>query len=339
MAQDVLPSSVDIQLVPGSQADQLLVQIRLNSSAPFGGVLSALTVTIRYDAASGSALGPGTSFCTAWSSFPPSPVVTDNGIAYRTYNGFGLSRLDQAVMDGGCAMTIPANTWFTVTTIQVFGPSCTAFTLGNDPYTGQNNRDYYLSVNGFNRTGAVIGGAINAGACAVDCEGVPGGSATVGSACDDGNAATGNDVYDTNCVCAGQLIDCEGVPGGTATVGTACDDGNAATGNDVYDANCVCAGQLIDCEGVPGGSATIGTACDDGNAATGNDVYDANCVCAGQLIDCEGVPGGSATIGTACDDGTAATGNDVSMQTVSAPDSRRLRGRTGWFRHHWHGLR
>ncbi len=145
----------------------------------------------------------------------------------------------------------------------------------------------------------------------IDCEGVPGGTATIGTACDDGNAATGNDVYDANCVCAGQLIDCEGVPGGTATVGTSCDDGNAATGNDVYDANCVCAGQLIDCEGVPGGSATVGSACDDGNAATGNDVYDANCVCAGQLIDCEGVPGGSATVGSACDDGNAATGNDV----------------------------
>ncbi len=36
--------------------------------------------------------------------------------------------------------------------------------------------------------------------------------------------------------------DCEGVPGGTATVGTPCDDGNANTVNDVYGADCVCAG-------------------------------------------------------------------------------------------------
>ncbi|MBK6342203.1 MAG: hypothetical protein IPF41_06350 [Flavobacteriales bacterium] len=62
-----------------------------------------------------------------------------------------------------------------------------------------------------------------------------------------------------------QLIDCLGVPGGSALVGTACDDGNALTGNDVYDANCICAGQLIDCLGVPGGTALVGTACDDGN--------------------------------------------------------------------------
>ncbi|MEO8069697.1 MAG: hypothetical protein ABI599_18515, partial [Flavobacteriales bacterium] len=75
--------------------------------------------------------------------------------------------------------------------------------------------------------------------------------------------------------------DCLGVPGGTAVIGSACDDGLATTGNDVYDANCVCAGQLIDCLGVPGGTAVIGSACNDGNVNTGNDVYDANCVCAG----------------------------------------------------------
>ncbi|MBK7753856.1 MAG: hypothetical protein IPI41_14995 [Flavobacteriales bacterium] len=145
----------------------------------------------------------------------------------------------------------------------------------------------------------------------IDCLGVPGGTALIGTACDDGNANTGNDVYDANCVCAGQLIDCLGVPGGTAIVGTSCDDGNANTGNDVYGANCVCAGQLIDCLGVPGGIAIVGTACDDGNANTGNDVYGANCVCAGQLIDCLGVPGGIAIVGTACDDGNANTGNDL----------------------------
>ncbi|MFZ1686104.1 MAG: T9SS type A sorting domain-containing protein, partial [Flavobacteriales bacterium] len=146
----------------------------------------------------------------------------------------------------------------------------------------------------------------------IDCLGVPGGTAVIGSACDDGNANTGNDVYGANCVCAGQLIDCLGVPGGTAVIGSACNDGNANTGNDVYGANCVCAGQLIDCLGVPGGTAVIGSACDDGNPNSSNDVYGANCVCAGTLAnDCLGVPGGPAQPGTACDDGNANTGNDV----------------------------
>ncbi|MBK9196257.1 MAG: T9SS type A sorting domain-containing protein [Flavobacteriales bacterium] len=146
----------------------------------------------------------------------------------------------------------------------------------------------------------------------IDCLGVPGGTAVIGSACDDGNATTGNDVYGANCVCAGQPIDCLGVPGGTAVIGSACDDGNPNSTNDVYGANCVCAGTLAnDCEGVPGGPAQPGTACNDNNPNTGNDVYGANCVCAGQLIDCLGVPGGTAVIGSACDDLNANTGNDV----------------------------
>ena len=144
-----------------------------------------------------------------------------------------------------------------------------------------------------------------------DCNGVPGGSAVPGTPCDDGLATTGNDTWDANCVCIGQLIDCLGVPGGSALPGTPCDDGLATTGNDTWDANCTCVGQLIDCLGVPGGSALPGTACNDGNANTGNDTWDANCTCVGQLIDCLGVPGGSALPGTACNDGNANTGNDT----------------------------
>jgi hypothetical protein len=117
----------------------------------------------------------------------------------------------------------------------------------------------------------------------LDCLGVPGGTATVGSPCNDGNASTGNDVYGSNCVCAGQLLDCLGVPGGTATVGSPCNDGNANTGNDVYGANCDCAGQVLDCEGTPGGAALPGTGCDDSNPNTVNDIWSSACICLGDI--------------------------------------------------------
>jgi hypothetical protein len=140
---------------------------------------------------------------------------------------------------------------------------------------------------------------------------VPGGTATIGSPCDDGDPNTGNDAYDANCDCVGEPLDCLGVPGGTATIGSPCDDGDPNTGGDIYDANCDCVGQAIDCLGVPGGTATIGSPCDDGDPNTGNDAYDANCDCVGEPLDCLGVPGGTATIGSACDDGDPNTGNDV----------------------------
>ena len=145
----------------------------------------------------------------------------------------------------------------------------------------------------------------------IDCLGVPGGPALPGTTCDDGDPLTGNDVYQGDCSCAGDLIDCLGVPGGPALPGTTCDDGDPLTGNDIYQGDCSCSGVPVDCLGVPGGPALPGTTCDDGDPLTGNDVYQGDCSCAGDLIDCLGVPGGPALPGTTCDDGDPLTGNDV----------------------------
>ncbi len=144
-----------------------------------------------------------------------------------------------------------------------------------------------------------------------DCAGVNNGPALPGTACNDGNANTGNDTWNANCTCVGQPLDCVGVPNGQTLPGIACNDGNANTAGDVYDANCQCAGLPLDCLGVPGGTTVQGTACNDGDAGTGNDVYNASCQCAGQLIDCLGVIGGTTTVGTPCDDGNLLSGGDA----------------------------
>lgn len=144
-----------------------------------------------------------------------------------------------------------------------------------------------------------------------DCLGINNGSALPGSACNDGNSATGDDVWNANCVCIGLPLDCVGEPAGTALPGTACDDGNAATAGDLFTADCICAGALIDCIGIVGGPYLPGTACDDGDAATGNDAYTIDCNCAGLLIDCTGEPGGPVLPGTGCDDGNPLSGGDA----------------------------
>ncbi|MGV9012017.1 MAG: beta strand repeat-containing protein [Flavobacteriales bacterium] len=202
---DILPTSVDVRLMQGADPDQLVVQIKTHSTADYGGIISALTITVRYDATSGATLGNGTSFCNAWSPFPPSPTVVNAGMAYRTYNGFGANRLEDPLGNGGCATSLVPEQWFTITTIAVLGTGCTAFTLGNDDWTAANNRDFYLSMAGQNVTGAVLGGAVNGGDCALDCEGVAGGPAQPGTACDDGNANTSNDQWSSSCVCIGTL--------------------------------------------------------------------------------------------------------------------------------------
>ncbi len=95
--------------------------------------------------------------------------------------------------------------------------------------------------------------------------------------------------------------------------GTNCNDGDDCTVNDVYDSNCNCAGTFADADndGVcdaddvcPNGDDTIdidgdgtpddcddcvmaGTSCDDGNDCTINDMFDANCDCVGTFADAD----------------------------------------------------
>ncbi|MBP6573008.1 MAG: T9SS type A sorting domain-containing protein [Flavobacteriales bacterium] len=162
-----------------------------------------------------------------------------------------------------------------------------------------------------------------------DCEGVPGGPAQPGTACNDNDDCTTGDVYDTNCLCAGTFADADNdgtcdaddlCPGGLEP-GTACNDNDDCTTGDVIGANCLCAGTFADADAdgtcdaddlCPGGPEP-GTVCDDFNANTINDIIGANCLCAGTLLgnDCEGVPGGPAVPGTACDDNDDCTTGDV----------------------------
>jgi len=204
-----------------------------------------------------------------------------------------------------------------------------------------------------------------------------------GTACDDGNPNTDNDVIQENgCTCLGEIdanlcaerggdadgdgicadIDCDDSDpaiGATQTPGTACDDGNPNTDNDVIQENgCTCLGEIdaslcadrggdadadgicadIDCDdtradiGLP---QTPGTFCDDENPITINDVIqEDSCTCLGEIdptlcderggdadgdgicadIDCDDTSadiGVAQAPGTPCDDGNPNTDNDV----------------------------
>ena len=180
----------------------------------------------------------------------------------------------------------------------------------------------------------------------LDCLGAVNGPALPGTACNDNNANTINDLFNGSCQCAGTAVnfdcagvangtasvdacgvcsggttgivpnstcvDCAGVVNGTALPGSACNDNNPNTGNDAWSSNCQCAGQLIDCLGVVGGPALPGTPCNDGNGGTLGDLWTSNCDCIGNSvsIDCTGTPGGTSLPGTSCDDGDATTVND-----------------------------
>ncbi|MCB9350376.1 MAG: metallophosphoesterase [Lewinellaceae bacterium] len=167
-----------------------------------------------------------------------------------------------------------------------------------------------------------IGDADGDGVCAnVDCDdNDPSITHQPGDACDDGNLATINDMYDGNCNCAGVLNTCPGIgdndgdgicsdidcddndPNSTTIAGGPCDDGDDTTFNDIYDNNCNCVGTPTACTGIgdadgdgvcadvdcddndPNSTSQIGDACNDGDSSTTGETIQPGCGCGGGTI-------------------------------------------------------
>lgn len=166
-AQD--PSSIDIDLRRNLEdTTNLDVFLRANGSS-FDQVVSGLTFTIRWATSSPATLGPRTNTCVDGIPVSPTAQLTDpmvNGIPtgynYRTYNAFGLTLLS----DAGCPM--PADEWMLITTIAVQNDTaCTVFQIVNDEFTSSpgNSRDYFCSLGGLDRTGAIEPTDVQMGPC------------------------------------------------------------------------------------------------------------------------------------------------------------------------------
>jgi hypothetical protein len=127
------------------------LEVRLRPTGPFNDVVSGVVFTLRWQETFGPALSL---FEPTWpqSEFLPlssSPVVSPgNGYMYRTYSAVGLvpmHELDQA-WEGG--MEYP------ICVMNILTPGVQV-TLCNDSYTAVSNRDFYVSLNGSNKTGII----------------------------------------------------------------------------------------------------------------------------------------------------------------------------------------
>ena len=172
------PTSVDIQLIRSSTPGRLEVQVRANG-ASFQDVLSGLFFTIRWATTSTATLGTRTNTCPTGIPLTQQPIVVNPSVGgnptysnYCTYSSVPTSPLS----DDGCSL--PQGTWYTVMTVPVTGDvGCTVFQIVNDAYTAPNNKNYFCSLQGVDRTGSITPGA--ASLCKVDI--TMAGSATPGS--------------------------------------------------------------------------------------------------------------------------------------------------------------
>jgi len=106
----------------------------------------------------------------------------------------------------------------------------------------------------------------------------------VGTACNDGNSNTYDDMINAACECEGTLC---------PNIGATCNDGNSNTYNDTINEVCQCEGTHC---------SNIGASCNDGNSNTYNDTINEVCQCEGTLCP---------NIGASCNDGNSNTYNDT----------------------------
>jgi subtilisin-like proprotein convertase family protein len=186
-------------------------------------------------------------------------------------------------------------------------------------YTGAANGVWTLSIcdNAFSFFASGALQYVRLNFAPLDCEGVMNGPAVPGTACDDGNACTVNDVYGPSCDCAGTVLDtdndgtcdandgcpndplkvapgecgCGALDTDTDTDGIAdCNDGCPNDPLKIAPGACGCGvadvdsdnDGLFDCDDdCPSLAGVIGSPCDDGDAFTILDQIDGTCTCAG----------------------------------------------------------
>lgn len=125
------------------------LEVRARPDDDFGGLFAALTFTIRWDSAAGVALDTAVRHPAAMDYMPVSsqaPVYYSGGFAYRVYNGFAFS----PIVASGPAFL--AHHEYPLCTIDILVPG-TPFELINDAWTSVNNTDFFVSLNGTDKTG------------------------------------------------------------------------------------------------------------------------------------------------------------------------------------------
>jgi len=134
------------------------LEVRVRPTEDFDGILSAVVFTLRWESATGATLLPHTQKNAAGTYIPIVPsgeLHHDGPFNYQIYAGFGFDLLGE---NGGAWK---AGQEYVIATIPYNGRG--GFNLVNDGWTGidENNGNYYISLNGHDRTGNIYKGLAN----------------------------------------------------------------------------------------------------------------------------------------------------------------------------------
>ncbi len=175
-----LPTSVDFDLQKNPAGDSLRVYARANG-VTFEEVVSAITLTIRYDTVPGvsgpflrtnSGASGRTQFCAAGYSFSANGGGNpyNAGFKYKTWTAFGFTQM--GLDDQSCPDQIwPADTWVLIMRMKIensTSPNCRNFQIvdaTSDAFANANNINMYVSLNGADRTGTVEPTPAQIGTC------------------------------------------------------------------------------------------------------------------------------------------------------------------------------
>lgn len=141
------------------------------------------------------AYDPSTDTWSSVASFPPGGRVSMVSFSIGGKGYVGAGGGENGIVADMWQYDPATNTW--VQKEDVPGPprwSAFSFGIGDKGYVGSGSPDYATYLTDFHEYGDY------------DCLGVAGGNTHPGSACDDGDASTTNDVYQADCVCAGTSV-------------------------------------------------------------------------------------------------------------------------------------
>ncbi|MCU0319342.1 MAG: hypothetical protein MUE88_04620, partial [Flavobacteriales bacterium] len=152
--------NINVGLYPTAVPDSFEVRA-FTDYGSYTGLPSNIMLTIRWDEAAGGTLGALdlANPCPYYSFGPSGPTVTMNGFKYRTLFVIGFEQLTEA-----CAITTTPRA---ILGFKIRGLNgCRRVALVNDQFTFADNRTYYWSMNGADRTGAIVTGHYESGPCA-----------------------------------------------------------------------------------------------------------------------------------------------------------------------------